>query len=297
MEHFFKSLILSTVFLISACSSGGDNQSPSTGTLSLGMTDGPVENASQVVVTFSGVEVHGAENKEFTLDPAVSINLLDYQGENRVLLLDDETLAAGTYQWMRLMVDESTSFIEVNGQQYPLSIPSSAKTGLKLNKGFTIGSDSSSDFTIDFDLKKSVHQTGNGVYKLRPTLRIVDSLNVSSITGTVDDSLIESVDCDNNGDNNDTGNSVYVFGGPNATVQDIQGDENDPVASTNVEYNSETQLYEFVLAYMPVGEYTAVFTCDAVLDIADEDNSDVVNFSASLEVSVVVDQNANIAFD
>jgi Domain of unknown function (DUF4382) len=297
MKHFFNSLILSTVVLISACSSGGDNQSPSTGNLSLGMTDGPVENASQVVVTFSGVEVHGAENKEFTLDPAVSINLLDYQGENRALLLDGETLAAGTYQWIRLMVDEATSFIEINGQQYPLSIPSNAKTGLKLNRGFTIGADNSSDFTIDFDLKKSVHQTGNGVYKLRPTLRIVDSLNTSSITGTVDDSLIEAVACDNNGDNNDTGNSVYVFEGPNAAVQDIQGNENDPIASTNVKYNSESQLYEFVLAYMPVGEYTAAFTCDAVLDIADQDNSDVVDFSTSLEVSVVVDQNASIAFD
>ena len=39
--------------------------------------------------------------------------------------------------------------------------------------------------------------------------------------------LIQSEDC-NNGDNDDMGNSVYVFAG-NVAPQDIQGNDNDPL--------------------------------------------------------------------
>ncbi|MFT5085530.1 MAG: hypothetical protein ACI9Y1_003591 [Lentisphaeria bacterium] len=108
------------------------------------------------------------------LDEPFTLDLLQYQGETRALLPDNYTLAAGEYNWMRLAVNESASYIEIDGLQYPLEIPSSAQTGLKLNRGFTIAQGTVSDFTLDFDLRKSVHQEGNGDYKLRSTVRIVN---------------------------------------------------------------------------------------------------------------------------
>jgi len=290
----FLTIILSIA--LSACGSDSSNSSDSSdrGELTLGLTDGPVENASEVVITFSSIELKGEESKVIELDSPMSVNLLDFQGASRTLLLDGIELAAGDYQWIRLGVDEAASYIEIDGQQHTFDIPSNAQTGLKLNKGFTIGAGSTTDFTIDFDLRKSVHQQGTGDYKLRPTLRIVDNLAVNTIRGTVAESLITNEEC-NNGDNDDVGNAVYLFSGSEATVQDLQGNGSDPMASASVSYNFETETYEFEIGFVPVGAYTVAFTCDSSLDMNDEDNSDDVSFSSSFPVDVVLDEDIAVA--
>ncbi len=288
MKQFMQSIVLMSSLALVACGGSGDSKSNDTGTFSLGLTDGPVENASEVVITFTSVQLHGEESRVIELDPAMSINLLDYQGASRTMLLDGETFKAGEYQWIRLGVDETASYIEIDGQQHALEIPSNAQTGLKLNRGFTIGAGSTTDFTIDFDLRKSVHQNGTGDYKLRPTLRIVDNLEVNTVTGTVADALVEDESC-NNGDNNDVGNAVYLFSGSDATVQDLQDNTTDPLATASVVYNLESSAYEYELGYVPVGEYVIAFTCDATLDIYNEDNSEVMAFSEGFPVNVTTE--------
>jgi len=240
MKALLNLSALAIVIALSGCGGGGSGgSSSSTGELSLGITDGPVENASEVVVSFTSVELQGAERKLIEFDEAKTLNLLALQGEDRLLLLDGETLASGDYQWIRLGVNEADSYIVIDGSQYPLEIPSSAQTGLKLNRGFTIGVGSTNDFTIDFDLRKSIHQEGTGDYKLRPTLRLVDNLEVNTINGTVAEALIIDPDC-NNGPNNDTGNAVYLFNGNDTSLQDIQGNDADPMASATVVLNPDT---------------------------------------------------------
>lgn len=289
MKQVMQSVVVASSLALAAC--GGSSGSSEKGTFSLGLTDGPVENASEVVITFTSVQLHGEESRVIELEPPMSINLLDYQGESRTMLLDGETLEAGEYQWIRLGVDEEASYIEIDGMQYPLEIPSNAQTGLKLNRGFTIGAGSTTDFTIDFDLRKSVHQEGTGDYKLRPTLRIADNLAVSTVSGTVADTLVEAVAC-NNGDNNDVGNAVYLFSGIDATVQDLQGNAADPLASATVTYNMETSAYEYEIGYVPVGEYVISFTCDASLDIYNEDNMDAMAFTSEFPVNVTAEADA-----
>lgn len=283
MKQVLQSLVAVSSLALVACGSSSSSDSSGTGTFSLGLTDGPVESASEVVVTFTSIQVQGEESKVIELDPAMSINLLDYQGESRTMLFEGETFEAGEYQWIRLGVDEAASYIEIEGLQYPLEIPSGSQTGLKLNRGFTIGAGSVTDFTIDFDLRKSVHQEGTGDYKLRPTLRLVDNLEVNTVRGTVADSLVEDVAC-NNGDNNDTGNAVYLFSGSDATIQDLQDNATDPLTSATVTYNMDTSAYEFEIGYVPLGEYVIAFTCDATLDIYNEDNTDVMAFSSAFPV-------------
>lgn len=285
-------LMFSSALVITGC--GSSSSGSDTGKLTLGLTDGPVENAEQVVVTFNAVELHGAENKTITFDEPKAINLLAYQGEDRIVLLDDEVLQAGNYQWIRLAVDEAGSYILIDGQQHPLDIPSGAQTGLKLNRGFTLAADGSTDFTIDFDLRKSVTLSNQG-YKLRPTLRITDNLQSGTISGTVAASLIEDASC-NNGDNNDQGNAVYLFSGSDAEPQDIQTNAGDPLASATVVYDSEQQQYRYTLGFVPYGDYSVTFTCNSSLDNADEDNSALMNFSPAVNVSLNDQQaSANIS--
>lgn len=270
------------------------NASPSQGQLSVSIGDGPIENADKVIVSFTGLEVKPKEGDSLTIDPnePLTIDLLQYQNGDRAVLLDNQPLPAGEYVWIRLKIDESNTVIEVEGQQYPLEIPSGSQSGLKLNRGFTIGAGQTTDFTLDFDLRKSVIQTGNGDYKLRPTVRILDSLQVGSIDGTVASGLI--TDCGpDNGDNNDIGNVVYTFVGEGVSPQDIQGNANDPVATATVEFDDNA--YRFTVPFLPYDTYTLAFTCRALFDDPDADNdlmfSDTVTttVTASPESPVLID--------
>ena len=104
------------------------------------------------------------------------------------MLLDGEEILAGEYEWMRLKVDadpnvagDSYLQLEASGAACELRIPSGDQTGLKLIRGFTIGAGTTTDFTIDFDLRKSlvappgqttiVDTCGNQAYLLKPVLR------------------------------------------------------------------------------------------------------------------------------
>lgn len=289
--------------LFSGCgggsSAGGDSaaQSP-TGVLTLGITDAPVDDADAVVVTFSSAEFQGPERITIELDEPVTVNLLEFQGTDQLFLLEATELPAGDYQWLRLFVVEAPelTYIEVAGQQFGLEIPSNAQTGLQLNRGFTIAAGSENQFTIDFDLRKSITQEGTGDYKLRPTLRIVDFLEVGTIEGTVASSLVEDPTC-NNGDNNDQGNSVYLFEGPNAPLQDVQGNDNDPLASANVVFSAQASQWEFTLGFVAAGDYTIAFSCDASLDLADNDDSAAVSFSTSAQVTVVAEQTVTVTLE
>lgn len=289
---------------LTACGGGnGGGSNDNAGSLTVGITDGPVEQATAVVVSFTGIELQGAEKTLITFDEAKTINLLDYQGEDRVLLLDNQQLESGDYQWLRLALNIADSYIEIDGNRHSLEIPSGAQTGLKLNRGFTIGAGSSSNFTIEFDLRKSVHQEGTGDYKLRPTLRLVNNLDVGVIAGVVSDNLITAVSCDN-GVNNDTGNVAYLFTGSDTLPQDIQGNDQDPLTTATVSYNDNSEQYEFTIAYVPVGNYTVAFSCDAINDINTDDNSvgngtgnPEVSFSASSNISVVAQESVQVVLN
>src|ERR1044072_6304598 len=159
-------LVVSTiVFALAGCSGGGGG-SADAGRVFLSNTDAPVDDASSVVIQFSGVafkrEGEAAEVVQ-TLSPSPrQLNLLEYQEGRAALLLDGVTLPAGKYGWVRLIVDNQQnvrdSYItRTTGEECELRVPSGAESGLKLNRGFTLPADGSVALTIDFDLRKSIH--------------------------------------------------------------------------------------------------------------------------------------------
>jgi len=268
-----------------------------TGAITVGISDGLVESASEVVVSFTGLELKPKAGASFTLEPnqPLTIDLLEYQDGKRAVLLDGEVVGAGEYNWLRLAVQEMDSYIVVNGQQYPLEIPSGEQSGLKLIHPFTVAVGSITDFTIEFDLRKSLVRTGAGRHELRPALRIMDTLATNSISGTVDASLITAEKC-NNGDNDDIGNAVYVFPG-GAGVQDVQGDDGDPLTTANVTYNNASELYEFTVAFLSHGDYRLAFTCDASLDDPLQNDLAGMAFTAPVEVNVAAEPVPPVVFD
>jgi len=298
-------LAFCTMLAVAGCGgSDGGSGGASTGTLSLQITDAAVDTAEHVYIQFSGLEIQSADGKRTTLyycqDPADAtktvlkdtacttppapkqLDLLALNGGQAEALLNDFTLPSGHYSWIRLMVDTADpldSYIVVLRTRYELTIASGDETGLKLNRGFDVPADGSADFTIDFDLRKSVHVTGTGEYMLRPTLRMVDNTMVGSISGTVGASLVPG-GCTP---------AVYVFEGSGVegsgvTPDDIDGIAPDPVTTAMVKLDSNDGLYKYMAAFLEAGSYTIAFTCDAAADDPIVDNT--LAFSGTTPVTV-----------
>ncbi|GAB1265275.1 DUF4382 domain-containing protein [Aurantivibrio infirmus] len=297
-----KSFLFVLIFVLglSACRGTNDNDGfgNDTSGFTLSITDGPIEGARSVVIPITGIEVKPRNDAaiSFNLDPPFEDNLLDFQNGLSEILLDDISLAEGEYDHIRLIVDDANAFIELNNnQRFDLPIGAGFESQLQINLNFTIDNEDETDFTIDFDLRKSVFDMGANVFELRPSLRLARTQESGTLRGTVAESLITSSTC-NNGISNDEGNVVYLFDGT-VTAQDIQGNAGDPIATGIVSRSNSSSNHSFTIGFLAPGNYTAVFTCNAVRDEPAEDNNFAMRFSNPENVTVVQGDSNNINFN
>ena len=275
-----------SLVLLTAC--GGNGGDDAEGRLSLGIVDAPVDTAQHVYVQFNGVELHGPDGAvSVDFSSPKQLDLLSLTGSNDAPLLSDYALTAGEYQWMRLKVATDGALdsylVDKDGLSHEFTIPSGSETGLKLVQGFTLAQGGVADFTIDFDLRRSLVLDAGG-YKLKPTLRLVNNLEVGQLSGSVDASLI-AAHCGAN-----EYGAVYLFNGA-VTADDVDGDSGDPVTSALVKTDGSGQ---YQIGFLAAGNYTAAWTCDADIDQADSD--DAVSFFGSAAVTVVANQTSTQNF-
>jgi hypothetical protein len=274
------------VALLAACGgSGGDGDKANTGTLKLGITDAPVDYAQNVVIQFSGVELKPMNGAPFSIDFTKSFDLLTLTGTNRAMLLDGAVIPAGDYEWVRLKVNadpnvggDSYLVLEQDGGQCEMRVPSGDQTGLKLIKGFTVAVGSVTDFTIDFDLRRSLvappgqktmmNTCGGQAYMLKPVLRMVNNLQVGAVSGTVDSNLITR-ECVSSATAPYPGN-VYLFGQIAAGALDttvIPDDYDAIVADPNgadalVSAMVDPATGNYMIGFVAPGRYKLAYTCD-----------------------------------
>ena len=86
--------------------------------------------------------------------------------------LGEQNLTAGKYTQIRLTVESANITINRSGQreEQTLKIPSSK---IKLIHPFTITKNETTVLTLDFLVDKSIHETGNGKFMLKPTIKII----------------------------------------------------------------------------------------------------------------------------
>ena len=247
------------------------------GQFSLGVTDAPVDSASNVFVQFSGVELKGKDTHTFTFDEPKKIDLLTLQGSASLDLVDNVSLPSGKYQWIRLMVDtasvQDTYIVLDDGSEHELTIPGGLESGLKLVRGFSISENGNSNFTVDFDVRKSVVESNNG-YHLKPALRITDNLEIGHIKGSVSPTLFA---------NSCTAPVVYAFEGQ-VTPIDISGTTTDPVTTSLVSLDDVDSSYKYELGFLEAGIYTLGLTCESANDNVEA--VDTINFISTVEATV-----------
>ena len=313
--HTLLNFMMAPLFalLLTACGGGGGGGAVGgLGSLSLGLTDGPVDDLYQVMVTFTGVIIHPADGSadivvDVTDDQGngMTIDLKSLGQGNSVRLLEDYPLPAGDYSWIRLVIDPDNTYVVENqgGAQLLMDCSSCDESHLKLNRNFSIAAAGLVDFTIDFDLAKSITlKQPNRIpysdfqFKLRPTLRIIDTLVASAfISGTVDQALVDpaippAILPDACG--------VYVYTGDANTVvpDDICVNDTDPNAcppadrpltTAEVMLDTNTGLYAYRTGYLYPDTYTVALLCED--DLSDID--DAVTFLGEAQVDAVAGEN------
>ena len=167
--------------------SGTVNSNGSQGDIRIYMVDTPDHyDAVNIVVTEVSVHIASSDSVSgWTVINATTrtIDLLHLTNGN-VDLLGTSRLDVGSYTQIRLKIGTGSNVV-VDGQTHPLDIPSGAQTGLKLNHQFEIEADALYELTLDFDVSRSIHVTGNDQYQLRPVIRVIANVVSGSISGVV----------------------------------------------------------------------------------------------------------------
>ena len=286
--------ILIVATALTACGGGSGDSPDPYGKINLGVTDAAVDGAQHVVVEFTGVElkaVNDASPEVFDFATPRRIDLLALEGGGSEILLKDEVLPAGNYEWIRLKVNAgrtaSDSYVDLrDGSRHPLFIPSGNQSGLKLIRGFTIGAGSTTNFTIDFDLRRSVIRPPgqNGDFLLKPVLRIVDNLQVGTLSGTIASTLITTT-CKP---------AVYAFTGSSIVADDLGG-TTEPLVTARVLQSPTSGAYGYRIGFMPVGAYTLALTCESDLD--DPEANDTIAFVKTQNATVSVGTTTTANFE
>lgn len=269
-------LMASPAVMMAAC--GGDTSTasapanastPSKGALTLNLTDGPVDSATKVVVEFAGVSIKPAEGEpiEFTFAEPVSIDVLQLQDGAYQALLDEVEVPTGEYNWVRVFINAKEdgvldSFIEFeDGTQKELHLPQGDE-GIKIAHRFSVGEGGLADLMVDFDLRRSItHRYEHSRADLRPTLHMMDRGRSGHLRGEIEAATITELCVD---PATELG-AVYVFEGADAVLSDVSADAG-PVTSALVKYRPHRDAYVYHVGFLPAGEYTVAYTCDAALD-------------------------------
>ena len=175
------------------------------------------------------------------------VNLLEFTGGNSMLLADI-ALPPGELNQIRLLLGDNNTVV-IEGDSSELSTPSAQQSGLKLQVKETLEAGITYNFTIDFDVARSiVVQAGNsGRFNLRPVLRVITEATSGAIEGQVNPSDVQVM------------------------VEVTVGEE---TISTFTNENGA-----FLLAGVPEGTYAVTFTPDETSELSPVtiENVEVVN--------------------
>jgi len=124
----------------------------------------------------------------------IKVNLLDLvAGESE--LLADEVLPEGRINQIRLILgEENTILLDEDGAEpIELETPSAQQSGLKLKVNEDIEGGFSYNFILDWDVSKSIVETGNDKYILKPTINVILEANSGVIKGKITSDGINGV--------------------------------------------------------------------------------------------------------
>jgi hypothetical protein len=177
-------LLLSAVsVLLFACTKDGDQNV----TMKVHLTDAP-GNYEQVLIDIQDLQIHvtgdGSENGWQSLPVQKGVyNLLNFRNGMDTLLATT-TLPSGKISQMRLVLG-SNNHVKKGGTLYNLETPSAQQSGLKFNINASLTEGITYELWIDFDAARSIVESGNNQFILKPVIRTFTKATSGAIKGVV----------------------------------------------------------------------------------------------------------------
>lgn len=259
------------------------------GALTLSVADAPVDGAERIVVQFDRVtlERDDGETETFEFAPPKSIDLLAFAQGDAAPLLSGERVDAGRYRAVILGIrasgDARESFVDTGSEERPLRLDPGDANLLRIATSFEIERGGDVTRVVDVDLRKSVRApaTAGGPFRLVPALRLHDVEDVGALAGEVAPGRVPS----------GCAPAVYVYAGRGVTPDD-EGSATPPYASGIVRASGTG--FSYSVEWLPAGEYTAAFTCDADADEAGV--NDTIAFGSATDFSIEEAQTTRLNF-
>jgi hypothetical protein len=185
-------LLLTTIFsslLFLACSKNDSSTTKGKAKMQVYLTDGPGDYEA-VYIDVQDIRINYSTDPDNGWQSLPNVHagvydLLKLTNDDDTLLADAE-LNTGRVEQIRLILG-TENYVQLKGQanKIKLETPSAQQSGLKLNIHQDINSGVLYKLLLDFDVAKSIHQTGNGKYMLKPTIRTILDAIGGSIKGYV----------------------------------------------------------------------------------------------------------------
>ena len=254
--RFIAAGILACTLFFASCKKDDDNNDNNAAKAHLGirLSDGPAAYEA-IYLDIQQVEIitEGSGNIVLTPSRPGIYDILKLRNGIDTLLLNAD-VTPGTVSQIRLILGPNNSIV-ANGSTYPLNTPSAQESGLKLNIHETLQAGKSYEIFLDFDAAKSILQTGNGQYKLKPVIRAYTAATNGRIKG-------------------------YVFPAvAMTTVYAVNGSETYSAIPNANGY--------FQLTGLPAGNYQLVFDADLISYQDITMNNIAVSYGVSTDVGTI----------
>jgi hypothetical protein len=298
IDNIKNILIIIIAFGLTACGGGGGGGAvstataqqdpppmmppdPETGFVTIGITDGPMDEARSVVLNITYLELGHMDGSVTRIDMdggPLDLDMMQLQNGVAHDLVNGARVPAGEYEWMRLGVDVDHSYIDTMGMGGRHGLQMALQDGLTIHHSYFIPDADHLELMMDFDLRLGVVQHHMGMmgdrWELHPAIRLMDMATTGGLVGTVDLSLVDA----NNPacDPSEGGNWAYLFPGDASVPDDMAETESDgtpgPYAADRVELHTGLGEYLYHFGFLPEGSYRVAFTCSGEWDEEGDDD-------------------------
>lgn len=195
---FIIPVIILGILCFTACDNTDDSipMPPDSGVnqtskISVRLTDAPGDYDKvnlEVIDVLIKRDVNGDDEEGWvsigTANKPVLYDVMDLTGGVNALIADT-LVPSGYLSQIRLLLGENNTIVE-NGVTHLLKTPSGQQSGVKLMVNQTLEQGIAYDFTLDFDVDKSIVKAGNsGQYILKPVMRVFATVSLGVIKGAV----------------------------------------------------------------------------------------------------------------
>lgn len=175
-------------FILSSCKDNSNSEGVTR--LDIRMTDAPgaydavLLSVKEIrVLTSNGESVLPVNSGEFDI-------LKFRMGKDTLLASKD--IPSGKVNEIRLVLNDTGNRVIIKGASYDLKTPSAQSSGLKLKINEELTSGLEYTLKLDFDAAKSIVQTGNGKYILKPVIRVIPNSVSGALTGIISPAVSNS---------------------------------------------------------------------------------------------------------